>query len=128
MYRLKAKEVTTGSISGFAGGKEQLKVSEMDTTRLELKQKEAEKMQQSEKDLPMQKHKKRRAIDDFLEEMKERGPAPVSLEGSGLAKGSFDDGNPETTNLYVGNLAPSVTEEVPEVRHNAVSFLEKKSR
>uniref|UniRef100_A0AAV1UXU8 U2 snRNP-associated SURP motif-containing protein n=1 Tax=Peronospora matthiolae TaxID=2874970 RepID=A0AAV1UXU8_9STRA len=114
MYRLKAKEVTTGSISGFAGGIEQLKVSETDTMRLKLKQKETEKVQQSEKDLPMQKHKKRRAIDEFLEEMKERGPAPVSLEGSGLAKGSFDDGNPETTNLYVGNLAPSVTEEVLE--------------
>lgn len=26
-------------------------------------------------------------------------------------KGSFDDGNPSTTNIYVGNLAPSVTEE-----------------
>jgi U2-associated protein SR140 len=26
-------------------------------------------------------------------------------------KGSFDDGNPHTTNIYVGNLAPTVTEE-----------------
>lgn len=25
--------------------------------------------------------------------------------------GSFDDGDPETTNLYVGNLAPTTTEE-----------------
>ena len=27
-------------------------------------------------------------------------------------KGSFDNGDPTTTNLYVGNLAPSVTEEL----------------
>ena len=27
--------------------------------------------------------------------------------------GSFDDGDPYTTNLYVGNLAPDVDEEVP---------------
>jgi U2-associated protein SR140 len=28
-----------------------------------------------------------------------------------MKTGSFDTGDPETTNLYVGNLAPSVTEE-----------------
>jgi hypothetical protein len=28
------------------------------------------------------------------------------------AAGSFDDGDPYTTNLYVGNLAPDVDEEV----------------
>lgn len=48
--------------------------------------------------------------------MKERGPAPVSVEGAAMTKGSFDTGDPETTNLYVGNLAPTVTEEVLEVR------------
>ncbi|CAI5742006.1 unnamed protein product [Hyaloperonospora brassicae] len=114
-YRLEAKEAKAGLSAVFAEEKEPLKVSEMDQTGLELQFKEADKMQQSGKDLTqVQKPKKRRAIDEFLEEMKERGPAPVSLEGTGLAKGSFDDGNPETTNLYVGNLAPSVTEEVLE--------------
>ena len=27
-------------------------------------------------------------------------------------KGSFDNGDPDTTNLYVGNLAPTITEEL----------------
>ena len=34
----------------------------------------------------------------------------VTYEDDGL--GSFDDGDPYTTNLYVGNLAPTVDEEV----------------
>ncbi len=34
----------------------------------------------------------------------------VTYEGDDL--GSFDDGDPFTTNLYVGNLAPTVDEEV----------------
>ena len=31
-------------------------------------------------------------------------PAPLSDRG-----GSFDNGDPNTTNIYIGNLAPSVT-------------------
>jgi len=34
----------------------------------------------------------------------------VSYEDDGM--GSFDDGDPYTTNLYVGNLAPTVDEDV----------------
>ena len=37
----------------------------------------------------------------------------VTYEGDDL--GSFDDGDPFTTNLYVGNLAPTVDEEVSSV-------------
>jgi U2-associated protein SR140 len=29
-----------------------------------------------------------------------------------MAQGSYDDGDPDTTNLYVGNLAPTITEEL----------------
>lgn len=37
-------------------------------------------------------------------------PAPAMDDGLyGLEKGSFDTGDPNTTNLYVGNLAPSTT-------------------
>ncbi|KAI9919766.1 hypothetical protein PsorP6_017579 [Peronosclerospora sorghi] len=43
-----------------------------------------------------------------------RGPVPVSMEGVGTAKGSYTDRNPDTTNLYVRNLTPTVTEEVLE--------------
>ncbi|CAI5739911.1 unnamed protein product [Peronospora destructor] len=88
--------------------------SEMNKRSNEMKQKETEQMQYKRQNMTIQGPKKRRAIDEFLEEMKERGPAPVSLERAEIAKGSFDDGNPDTTNLYVGNLAPTITEEVLE--------------
>ena len=39
---------------------------------------------------------------------RERGGVPDPDDGLG----SFDDGDPCTTNLYVGNLAPGVDEEV----------------
>lgn len=111
VYRFKAKEPTAfpSSSSSFSAGK---KVLEMDRMMHEIKQKEAEQVQTT------QKPKKRRAIDEFLEEMKKRGPAPVSMEGVGMAKGSFDNGDRDTTNLYVGNLAPTITEEILQVRRS----------
>ncbi|KAG6960789.1 hypothetical protein JG688_00009419, partial [Phytophthora aleatoria] len=102
VYRLKGKE----QAAHFSSGE---KMSEMDKMLQEIKQKDAEQREQVQ---TMHRPKKRRAIDEFLEEMKERGPAPISMEGVCMAKGSFDNGDPETTNLYVGNLAPTVTEEV----------------
>ncbi|KAE9099691.1 hypothetical protein PF010_g15103 [Phytophthora fragariae] len=81
------------------------KVPEVDTRVQEVKHRDVEQLQ---------KPRKRRAIDEFLEEMKERGPAPVAMDGAAMTKGSFDTGDPETTNLYVGNLAPTVTEELLE--------------
>ncbi|KAJ1456486.1 hypothetical protein M885DRAFT_517228 [Pelagophyceae sp. CCMP2097] len=62
---------------------------------------------------------KARAIDSFLEELKTKqaaggdddvGEAHGSY-GATEPKGSFDDGDPETTNLYVGNISPTITEE-----------------
>ncbi|EEY54549.1 U2-associated splicing factor, putative [Phytophthora infestans T30-4] len=103
VYRLKGKE----QAAPFSATRK--KVSEMDQMLQQIKQKDADRREEAQ---TTHKPKKRRAIDEFLEEMKERGPAPVSMEGVGLAKGSFDNGDPETTNLYVGNLAPTVTEEV----------------
>lgn len=93
------------------------KMSEMDRMLEEIKQKDVERQQKKEQFLATQQPKKRRAIDDFLEEIKERGPTGtyVDEDGHSLSKGSFDSGDPETTNLYVGNLAPTVTEEVLEV-------------
>lgn len=111
VYRLKPQDSTAGSGSSSAGNK----VLEMDKIMYEMKQKEAKQMQHKRTILTAHRPKKRRVIDEFLEEMKERGPTPVSMEGAGIVKGSFDNGNPDTTNLYVGNLAPTVTEEVLEV-------------
>jgi hypothetical protein len=33
---------------------------------------------------------------------------PDDFDPSGKIPGSFDDGDPQTTNLYVGNLSPQV--------------------
>ncbi|MCI09372.1 U2 snRNP-associated SURP motif-containing protein-like, partial [Trifolium medium] len=35
---------------------------------------------------------------------------PDDFDPSGKLPGSFDDGDPQTTNLYVGNLSPQVDE------------------
>ncbi|OBZ83902.1 U2 snRNP-associated SURP motif-containing protein [Choanephora cucurbitarum] len=63
------------------------------------------------------KAQKKRNLDSFLEEIKKgqevrtrndnkHGTAPI--EGDTI--GSFDEGNPNTTNLYVGNINPTTTE------------------
>lgn len=52
------------------------------------------------------------------EARKEAGlPPPREERGSGsfFDKGSFDTGDPYTTNLFVGNLAPDVDEQVGDV-------------
>ncbi|XP_064998975.1 protein RRC1-like [Musa acuminata AAA Group] len=94
----------------------------------ELEKKDEEKPREKEKG-------KTRHIDKFLEELKfeqelrekrnqERegrhidNSAPLSrfdelpddFDPSGKFPGSFDDGDPQTTNLYVGNLSPKVDE------------------
>jgi U2-associated protein SR140 len=60
-------------------------------------------------------------IDQFFQELKSKheGSTPSNqfdipdmLSFGELDKGSFDNGDPDTTNLYLGNLAPSITEEL----------------
>eukprot|EP00611_Tribonema_gayanum_P017989 TRINITY_DN3099_c4_g1_i4.p1 TRINITY_DN3099_c4_g1~~TRINITY_DN3099_c4_g1_i4.p1 ORF type:complete len:825 (+),score=378.43 TRINITY_DN3099_c4_g1_i4:177-2651(+) len=59
--------------------------------------------------------KKRREMDAFLEEIKQRqenpGAAPVGGGGGDFGRASIEDGDPTSTNLYIGFLAPTVTEE-----------------
>lgn len=103
------------------------------------KGREPEKKKEEEKPKEKEKGKPPRAIDNFLEELKaeqelrekrnqEREPwreghqndssaastrfdeLPDDFDPSGRLPGSFDDGDPQTTNLYVGNLAPQVDE------------------
>ena len=54
-----------------------------------------------------------RQIDDFMNEMKKDKEDPVPQNSVPVPKvdkgGSFDDGDPTTTNLYIGNIAPCVT-------------------
>ncbi|GMI83860.1 reduced red-light responses in cry1cry2 background 1 [Hibiscus trionum] len=105
---------------------------------LAAKGKESEKKKEEER--PKEKEKgKSRNIDHFMEELKHEqemrerrnherehwrdgrhsdNAAPSSrfdelpddFDPSGKLPGSFDDGDPQTTNLYVGNLAPNVDE------------------
>ncbi|XP_038696718.1 protein RRC1-like isoform X1 [Tripterygium wilfordii] len=102
------------------------------------KGKESDK--KKEDDRPKEKEKgKARNIDNFMEELKHEqemrerrnqerehwgdgrhseSSAPPSrfdelpddFDPSGKLPGSFDDGDPQTTNLYVGNLSPTVDE------------------
>jgi U2-associated protein SR140 len=60
--------------------------------------------------------KDKRQLDDFLDEIKTKyesgGSKDIRDDDSGVPdadKGSYDNGDPATTNLYVGNLAPSTT-------------------
>ncbi|XP_042482868.1 protein RRC1-like isoform X1 [Macadamia integrifolia] len=105
---------------------------------LATKGKEPEKKKEEEK--PKEKEKgKSRNIDHFMEELKleqemrerrnqerehwregrhSEGSAPPcrfdelldDFDPTGKLPGSFDEGDPQTTNLYVGNLAPQVDE------------------
>ncbi|KAL5558246.1 hypothetical protein UlMin_034457 [Ulmus minor] len=102
---------------------------------LASKGKESEK--KKEEDKPREKEKgKSRNIDHFMEELKQEqemrerrnqerehwrhndssalssrfDELPDDFDPSGRLPGSFDDGDPQTTNLYVGNLSPQVDE------------------
>ncbi|GAB9468342.1 hypothetical protein Gpo141_00005661 [Globisporangium polare] len=130
LYRLKPKDgdafrssssvpiVSGTTAAAMRPGK---KFSEMDRMLEEMKQKDAERQVHREQHQAASitpggagPPKKRREIDQFLEELKEREPVAPSMDEMGLGKGSFDHGDPTTTNLYVGNLAPTVTEEALE--------------
>ncbi|KAI5419066.1 protein RRC1 [Lathyrus oleraceus] len=104
---------------------------------LASKGKEPERKKEEEK--PKEKEKgKSRNIDHFMEELKQEqemrerrnqdreqwrdgrlgehsissrfDELPDDFDPSGKLPGSFDDGDPQTTNLYVGNLSPQVDE------------------
>lgn len=58
-------------------------------------------------------------MDAFLEEIKGRqnmGASSQLYSDQTPSSGSMDDGDPTSTNLYLGNLAPTVTEEALQVR------------
>ncbi|XVE53516.1 hypothetical protein DITRI_Ditri03aG0009500 [Diplodiscus trichospermus] len=105
---------------------------------LAAKGKESEKKKEEEKIKEKEKGKSRN-IDNFMEELKQEqemrqrrnqerehwhdgrhsdSSAPSSrfdelpddFDPSGKLPGSFDEGDPQTTNLYVGNLSPKVDE------------------
>uniref|UniRef100_K3X1G9 Uncharacterized protein n=1 Tax=Globisporangium ultimum (strain ATCC 200006 / CBS 805.95 / DAOM BR144) TaxID=431595 RepID=K3X1G9_GLOUD len=126
VYRLKPKIDTSPATSAVAtaggppiGNHSGKKRSEMDRMLEEMKQMDADRQQRRELHHAVHSGgssgpipKKRREIDQFLEELKEREPvAPIRD-----TVGSFDNGDPETTNLYVGNLAPTITEEALEAQ------------
>lgn len=61
-------------------------------------------------------NKKVRELDKMLGELKsrhERSEAPVSEDCVFDGKGSFDNGDPNTTNIFVSHLATTVTGSIP---------------
>ncbi|KAG2192549.1 hypothetical protein INT46_002256 [Mucor plumbeus] len=58
------------------------------------------------------KAQKKRNLDSFLEEIKKGQEIRTKVDAKIATQdnGSFDDGNPNSTNLYVGNINPTVTE------------------
>ncbi|KAI7898394.1 uncharacterized protein BX663DRAFT_525141 [Cokeromyces recurvatus] len=63
------------------------------------------------------KAQKKRNLDSFLEEIKRQQEGRNRTDNRSTStsykndeQGSFDDGNPNTTNLYVGNINPTLTE------------------
>ncbi|KAL9549993.1 hypothetical protein MBANPS3_004932 [Mucor bainieri] len=59
------------------------------------------------------KAQKKRNLDSFLEEIKKGQEIRTRVDVKTTSQdhgGSFDDGNPNSTNLYVGNINPTVTE------------------
>ncbi|CEP07585.1 hypothetical protein [Parasitella parasitica] len=58
------------------------------------------------------KAQKKRNLDSFLEEIKKGQEIRTRVDAkvAHQENGSFDDGNPNSTNLYVGNINPTVTE------------------
>ncbi|TMW62227.1 hypothetical protein Poli38472_009720 [Pythium oligandrum] len=112
VYRLKGTDDgrATASMRPQAPGKSK-RMSEMDRMLEEMKQQDAQRNTGSSMPPPT---KKRREIDAFLDEMKDPSQNSSMRDVPMNVKGSLDDGNPDTTNLYVGNLAPTVTEELLE--------------
>lgn len=113
-----------GSTSGSSSSK---KSSEMERIMEEMKERDAVREQRHQQQHHSSSRtsttatstnttssgtRKPRQIDAFLNEIKNRDPsqAPI-MEDEESMKGSFDTGDPSTTNLYVGNISPSVTEE-----------------
>lgn len=60
--------------------------------------------------LPSNTKKGSRQIDAFLEEIKQKQELGIVVSERDLP-GSYDDGDPGTTNLHVSNLSPTTTEE-----------------
>ncbi|KAI8991388.1 hypothetical protein BDF20DRAFT_812241 [Mycotypha africana] len=56
------------------------------------------------------KPQKKRNLDSFLEEIKKEQEVRSRSDIKSSESGSHDDGNPHTTNLYVGNINPTTTE------------------
>ncbi|CAN0238174.1 unnamed protein product, partial [Ectocarpus fasciculatus] len=99
----------------LGGGKPGVKaakpMSEMEKMVEEMKQRQEQRMN------PGKAHRGQqggRQIDTFFEEIKgrvDKGSSHQMYSDQTPSSGSMDDGDPTSTNLYLGNLAPTVTEE-----------------
>eukprot|EP01040_Poterioochromonas_malhamensis_P009251 gene9251-10040_t len=129
-----SKKFVRGGAGGGRGNGDVYRMSQSSSAGRPSKNSEMDKLMQemktssstSKESQPWQAEKKpKREMDMLFEEIKNKhqggGPGGESgLFGSlteeeisfyGLDRGSFDNGDPHTTNLYIGNLNPTTTEE-----------------
>ncbi|CAO3635251.1 unnamed protein product [Mucor hiemalis] len=87
-------------------------------TKIDSKPEDSDEEEDAFAKMKEAKIQKKRNLDSFLEEIKkgQEGRSKADSKSTGLqamtaeTAGSMDDGNPYTTNLYVGNINPTTTE------------------
>lgn len=79
-------------------------------SNLELFKEELRQMQEEREERHKYKHVARTMLQTSVHSVLEH-PEPIYREVASDTPGSFDNGDPNTTNLYLGNLNPKITEQ-----------------
>lgn len=86
------------------------KAQDKKKSNLELFKEELRQMQEEREERHKYKHVARSLLQTSVHSVLEH-PEPIYREVSIDTPGSFDNGDPNTTNLYLGNLNPKITEQ-----------------
>lgn len=86
------------------------KAQDKKKSNLELFKEELRQMQEEREERHKYKHVARSMLQTSVHSVLEH-PEPIYREVSIDTPGSFDNGDPNTTNLYLGNLNPKITEQ-----------------
>lgn len=86
------------------------KAQDKKKSNLELFKEELRQMQEEREERHKYKHVARSMVQTSVHSVLEH-PEPIYREATSDTPGSFDNGDPNTTNLYLGNLNPKITEQ-----------------
>lgn len=86
------------------------KAQDKKKSNLELFKEELRQMQEEREERHKYKHVARSLLQTSVHNVLEH-PEPIYRDVSSDTPGSFDNGDPNTTNLYLGNLNPKITEQ-----------------